>query len=438
MPETLPKYNAPALQELQDRGFIYQGSDMTALDQALSAGPLTFYIGYDATASSLHVGSLLTMMAMRILQKHGSTPLVLMGGGTTKVGDPTGKDKSRLMLNDAQISENIASIQRSFAQFIRFEGGDNHAVMLNNDDWLSRLNYLEFLRDYGPHFTINRMLTFESVKRRLERETPMTFLEFNYMLLQAYDFHELYKTHNCRLQLGGSDQWGNILNGVELVRRLDNTQAFGLTIPLITTASGGKMGKTAQGAVWLNPDMLSSYDYWQFWRNTEDQDVVRFMKYFTDMPLSEIAPYAATEGAGLNEGKRRLADEATALLHGKDALPGIHTTIQRLFDNKEQPLECTGTDDHGNAILSAAVPILEMPLARLDDGIAIIELLREANLAASNGDARRLIRGGGCRLNDEKVTDEALHVQHTHLQDHKTLKLAAGKKKFAYIQFLKS
>jgi len=425
-------FRSPALQELQHRGFIYQASDLEALDTLMAEESITFYVGYDATAPSLHVGNLLTIMAARILHKHGHRPLILMGGGTTKVGDPSGKDQSRQMLSVETIQENIQTISKTFHKLF-----DDSLTIVNNDDWLSGLNYLEFLRDYGPHFTINRMLTFDMVRSRLERESPLTFLEFNYMLLQAYDFLVLSKSHNCLLQLGGSDQWGNLINGVELIRKTTRRQAFGLTIPLITTSGGAKMGKSAQGAVWLNAEMLSPYDYWQFWRNTEDQDVVRFMKYYTDLSLADIQAVEALEGSALNAAKVRLADAATQLLHGHKVLEEIHQTAQSLFQDKETPLEVLSVDAKGNAHLKSAIPILPLSFRLLDEKLLLLGLFKMTGLCSSNSEARRLIQGGGCRLNDKTITQEDAVLTAADLQAHNVVKLAVGKKKFSYLQFMK-
>ncbi len=315
----MANFRSEFLQTLSQRGFVYQGTDLEALDKEASQGILTGYIGFDCTAPSLHAGHLMQILLLRHLQKSGHKPIVLLGGGTTKIGDPTDKDKTRPLLSEAQIAENMVGIKEVFEKFLTFGDGPTDAIITNNADWLDELKYIEFLRDYGTHFTINRMLTFESVKLRLEREQPMTFLEFNYMLMQAYDFHELYLRHGCRLQMGGSDQWGNIVNGIELCRRLDQTETFGVTSPLLSTSSGAKMGKTEGGAIWLNSQMLSPYDYWQYWRNTEDLDVGRFLKLFTELPLDEVERLAALEGAEVNEAKKILATEATTMLHGRKA-----------------------------------------------------------------------------------------------------------------------
>src|SRR3954454_16458376 len=325
-------YGSSLLRVLDERGYIHQLTDAAALDRLAEKETVTAYIGFDATASSLHVGSLVQIMMLRRLQQAGHKPIVLMGGGTTKVGDPSGKDESRRLLTSEEIDANIAGIRRVFEHFLTFGDGPSDAIMLNNAEWLDSLKYIDFLREVGRHFTINRMLTFESVKLRLDREQPMTFLEFNYMILQAYDFLELSRRAGCRLQLGGSDQWGNIVNGIELARRIDGAEVFGVTSPLITTADGAKMGKTAAGAVWLNPDLLSPYDYWQFWRNTEDADVGRFLRLFTTLPLPEIARLEALDGAEINEAKKTLATEATALLHGREAATGAADTARKTFE----------------------------------------------------------------------------------------------------------
>ncbi len=363
---------------LQDRGFIYQATDLEALDTQMTAGPLTAYIGFDASARSFHVGNLVQIMVLYWLQQTGNHPLVLIGGGTTKIGDPSGKDESRKLLNDAEIAENIKSLSRVFTHVL-----SKDTPILNNADWLDTLNYSTFLRDYGTHFTINRMLTFESVRLRLEREDPLTFLEFNYMLLQAYDFLEFYKRYGCLLQIGGSDQWGNIINGVELVRRVAHKTVFGLTTPLITTSSGAKMGKTAQGAVWLNADLLSPYDYWQFWRNTEDKDVGRFLRLFTTLPLTEIKRLEALQGAEINEAKKALADAATAFLHGEEAVRDARATAQKLFESSNATFENT------------SLPTVSLSEEELQEGVSILDLFQRLGLATSKGDVRRLIEAGG-------------------------------------------
>ena len=406
------------LQEAQGRGFIHQCTDAAALAEALNAGPLSFYIGFDCTADSLHVGSLVPIMLMRLAQRHNHRPVALMGGGTTKIGDPSGKDESRQMLTDATIAANMEGIQRNFAPYLRFGAGPTDAIMANNADWLDSLGYIRLLRDVGAHFTVNRMLTMDSVRLRLEREQPLTFLEFNYMILQSYDFHELYRRHGVRLQMGGSDQWGNIVSGVDLVRRMDGAQMFGLTTPLMTTASGAKMGKTAKGAVWLSAERLSPYDFWQFWRNTEDADVGRFLRLFTDLPLSETSRLESLGGAEINEAKKILATETTALLHGREHAAQAAETARATFEQ---------------GAASDTLPTHPVAHAELQAGIPIYRLLALCGLAASNGQARRLIRGGGARLNDAAITDESRLVSGADLLDG-AIKLSAGKKQHRLIK----
>ncbi|MBV9784480.1 MAG: tyrosine--tRNA ligase [Acidisphaera sp.] len=403
--------------EAGERGFIAQCTDAAALDAAMQAGPVAAYIGFDCTADSLHVGSLVQIMLLRLLQRHGHRPVVLMGGGTTRIGDPSGRDESRQLLTDEQIAANMAGIQRVFEPFIRFgdgleDGGISDAMMANNADWLDRLGYIDLLREVGPHFTINRMLSFDSVRLRLQREQPLTFLEFNYMILQSYDFRELNRRYGVQLQMGGSDQWGNIVAGCDLVRRTDGRTVFGLTTPLITTASGAKMGKTARGAVWLTADRVEPFEYWQFWRNTEDADVGRFLRLFTDAPLDEIARLEALSGAELNEAKKLLATEATALAHGRAAAEQAAETARRTFEGGEA---------------ADTLPAITVPPEQLAAGIPAFRLFVQAGLVASNGEARRLIRAGGARLNDAPITDETLIVTSMDLVNG-ALKLSAGRK----------
>ena len=399
------------------RGFVFQCTDATALDAALAAGPVAGYIGFDATADSLHVGSLVQIMLLRLMQRHGHKPVVLMGGGTTRIGDPSGKDAARQMLTDAQIAINIAGIRRVFEPFLRFGDGAADALLANNAEWLDGLGYVELLRDMGPHFTVNRMLGFDSVRLRLEREQPLTFLEFNYMILQSYDFRELWRRHGVALQMGGSDQWGNIVSGIELVRRTEAGAAFGLTTPLIATASGAKMGKTAQGAVWLTTDRLPAYDYWQFWRNVDDADVGRFLRLFTDLPLDETDRLAALGGAEVNEAKKVLADHATALAHGQAAAEAAAEAARGAFE---------GGDD-------SALPSITVTIGDLTVGIPLLTLFVRAGLAASNGEVRRLVRGGGARVNDAPVADEALIVTTSDLRNG-AVKLSAGRKQHRLIR----
>ena len=394
-------FKSEFLKTLQARGYIHQITHPEELDEAAAGGPIAGYIGFDATAPSLHVGSLIQIMMLRRLQQAGHKPIVLMGGGTTKVGDPTGKDTSRPQLTEETIQSNIDSIQTVFAKFLTFGDGPTDAVMVNNDDWLSGYGYIQFLRDFGTHFTVNRMLSFDSVKLRLEREQPMTFLEFNYMLMQSVDFLELNRALKVTLQMGGSDQWGNITSGVDLVRRVDQKAAFGLTTPLLTTASGGKMGKTAQGAVWLNAEQLSPYDYWQFWRNAEDADVGRFMRLFTDLSLEQIAEYEALEGAAINDAKKALADAATTLLHGAEEAAKARAAAETAFEKGQ---------------VSADLPTVELPSAEVY-GAMIAAVVTKAGLTASNGEARRLAQGGGLRLNDAAVSDGAQLLTEADLKD---------------------
>jgi tyrosyl-tRNA synthetase len=411
-------FKSEFLQTLQARGYIHQITHPDELDAAAAGGIVTAYIGFDATAPSLHVGSLIQIMMLRRLQQAGHKPIVLMGGGTTKVGDPTGKDESRKLLSDADIAANIAGIKSVFAKFLTFGDGPTDAIMVDNDEWLSKFGYVQFLRDYGVHFTVNRMLAFDSVKLRLEREQPMTFLEFNYMLMQATDFLELNRKYNCVLQMGGSDQWGNILNGVELTRRVDQKAAYGLTTPLLATASGAKMGKTMSGAVWLNAEQLSPYDYWQFWRNTEDADVGRFLKLFTDLPLEEIARLEALPGAQINDAKKVLADEATRMTHGDDAAKTARDAAEKAFEQ---------------GVTSTDLPTFEVPAADLKAGIVLANLFADAGLAASRGEARRLAQGGGVKLNDKAEADANRVVTEADLIDG-VVKLAAGKKKIVLVK----
>ena len=415
----MPGFKSDFMNVLHERGYVHQCTDAAALDARAASGIVTAYIGFDCTADSLHVGSLLQIMLLRRLQETGHKPIVLMGGGTTKVGDPSGKDSARQLLSETQIAANMAGIRSVFEKFLTFGDGPADAVMANNADWLDGLAYVDFLREYGRHFTINRMLTFDSVKLRLDREQPLTFLEFNYMILQAYDFVELARRYECSLQLGGSDQWGNIVNGVELGRRVEQRELFGLTSPLITTASGAKMGKTAQGAVWLNADKLSAYDYWQFWRNTEDADVGRFLRLFTELPLGDIARLEALEGAGINEAKKVLATAATAMLHGREAAEAAAETARQTFEQGK---------------LGDDLPVLEMPASDLERGIPAFDLFRRAGLATSGGEARRLIKGGGARVNDKQVKDENAPIGADALNADGAIKLSAGKKRHVLVR----
>jgi tyrosyl-tRNA synthetase len=401
------------------RGFIHQVTDQDALAARLAGGPVVAYVGYDCTADSLHVGNLVSIMLLRLWQKTGNKPIVLMGGGTSKVGDPSGKDESRRLLSEEEIAHNMASIRRVFDRFLSFENGPAGAVMVNNADWLDELAYIPFLREYGRHFSVNRMLSQDSVKLRLEREQPLSFLEFNYMVLQAYDFLELARQHECDVQMGGSDQWGNIVMGIDLARRVDNRALFGITSPLITMSSGAKMGKTAQGAVWLSAHRLSPYDYWQFWRNTEDADVGRFLRLFTDLPLDEIARLEALAGSEINEAKKVLATEATALCHGRAAAETAADTARSVFAEG-------GT--------GAALPTIDVPRAALERGVPAFELIARSGLAASNGEARRLIKGGGARVNDQAIASETQAIGLADVTAEGTIKLSAGKKRHALVR----
>jgi tyrosyl-tRNA synthetase len=413
------KPKSELVQLLTERGYLHQCTSLEGLDTRASEGVITAYIGFDATAKSLHVGNMMQIMMLRRLQQTGHKPIVVMGGGTTKVGDPSGKDASRQLLTEAAIAENIASIHKAFASYLRFGDGRTDAITVNNAEWLDQLRYIDFLREYGVHFTINRMLTFDSVRLRLEREQPLTFLEFNYMLMQASDYLELYRRYGCLLQLGGSDQWGNIVNGVELIRRVEGAEAFGFTSPLVTTASGAKMGKTAQGAVWLNVDMRSPYDYWQFWRNTEDADVGRFLKLFTDLPLGEIARLEALQGAEINEAKKVLANETTALLHGREAADTAEAAARTAFEQGG---------------VSADLPSFETPRAALEAGVQLAALVADAGLASSRSDARRLAQGGGVRVNDQTEPDAQRMITLADVGRDGVIKLAAGKKKIVLVR----
>ena len=415
----MSKLKSDLLQALAARGFIHQLTDEAGLDRLARSEVLTGYIGFDCTAPSLHVGHLVSIMMLRKLQQTGHRPIVLIGGGTTKVGDPSGKDEARKLLSDTEIAANIAGIEQVFTKLLSFGRGATDALMINNADWLDTLNYIDFLRDYGRHFSVNRMLTYESVKLRLEREQPLSFIEFNYMVLQAYDFVELYRRHGCRLQLGGSDQWGNIVGGIELGRRTEGAELFGLTSPLLTTASGAKMGKTAAGAVWLNPDMVSPYDYWQYWRNSEDGDVERFLKLFTELPLEEIARLAKLRGAELNEAKKILATEATALVHGRDAADRAAETARATFEQGE---------------IAVSLPSFDIPRAELEKGWGVLTASTHAGFVASTGEARRQIKSGGIKVNDVAVTDERRKLTLADLTPEGVIKLSLGKKRHALIR----
>jgi tyrosyl-tRNA synthetase len=404
---------------LTSRGFVHQCTDLEALDALAAAGRISAYIGFDCTADSLHVGNLVGIMMLRWLQKTGHKPIVLMGGGTTKIGDPSGKDEARKLLDDAGIARNMAGIRKVFAKFLSFGDGPGDAIMPNNADWLDELKYIPLLRDIGRHFSVNRMLTQDSIRLRLEREQPLSFLEFNYMILQSYDFLELARRYDCVLQMGGSDQWGNIVMGVELGRRVDGRSLFGLTTPLIALASGAKMGKTAEGAVWLNEERKSVFDYWQFWRNGEDADVGRFLRIFTELPLAEIARLEALGGSEINEAKKLLATEATALCHGRAAAEAAAETARAVFEQGG---------------IGGELPVVELPRAALEAGIPAFEALVRAGLATSNGEARRLIKGGGGRINDVAVTSDTSVVSLADLNGEGVIKVSSGKKRHALLK----
>ncbi|MDE2240333.1 MAG: tyrosine--tRNA ligase [Rhodospirillales bacterium] len=402
------------LAEAKARGFIFQCTDEAALDEACASGAIAGYAGFDLTADSLHVGHMIPIMLLRLFQRHGHRPVALMGGGTTRIGDPSFREEARQLLSDEQIGKNLIGIRKNLEAFINFGGGPNDAILVNNADWLDNLSYIGLLREVGVHFSVNRMLSFDSVKSRLDREQGLTFLEFNYSILQSYDFRELNRREGVVLQMGGSDQWGNIVSGIELVRRTDQKTVFGLTTPLITTASGQKMGKSAAGAVWLSAEKLSPYNYWQFWRNTEDADVGRFLRLFTDVSLDEIARLEALGGAEINQAKIILATEATTLAHGRAAAAEAAETARKLFTE---------------GVAAGALPSINLTAAEFGDGLPAFALLVKAGLAASNGEARRLIRGGGARLDDAVITDEAQLIAPKPEQ-----KLSAGKKQHVLVK----
>jgi tyrosyl-tRNA synthetase len=412
-------FKSDFLNVLKERGFIHQASDFEGLDALAAKGGATAYVGYDCTAPSLHIGNFLTMMMLHWLQQSGNKPITLMGGGTTMVGDPSGKDETRAIRTVAEIEANKASIGGVFAKVLRYGSGKSDAIMLDNAEWLTELNWIEMLRDVGKHFSVNRMLTMDSVRLRLEREQEMSFIEFNYMVCQAYDFVELARRTGCRLQMGGSDQWGNIVMGVDLGRRMGTPQLFALTTPLLTTASGAKMGKTAQGAVWLNADQFSPYDFWQYWRNTEDGDVVRFLKLFTTLPMGEIDKLAKLEGAEINEAKKALADAATALLHGAEAARAASETARQTFEE---------------GAIAENLPTIEVPRSELEAGIGVLASFVKAGLVASNGEARRQIKGGGLRVNDVAVTDEKMLLKPSELTPEGVIKLSFGKKRHVLLK----
>ncbi|MGA1803604.1 tyrosine--tRNA ligase [Rhizobium sp. HT1-10] len=412
-------FKSDFLSTLQERGFIHQVSDETGLDALFAKETVTAYIGFDPTAPSLHAGSLIQIMMLHWLQATGHRAISLMGGGTGMVGDPSFKEESRQLMTVDTIENNIASIKQVFSNYLNYGEGKTDALMINNAEWLRSLNYLEFLRDVGRHFSVNRMLAFDSVKTRLEREQSLSFLEFNYMILQAYDFVELAKRYDCRLQMGGSDQWGNIVNGIDLGHRMGTPQLYALTSPLLTTSSGAKMGKSANGAVWLNADMLSAYDFWQYWRNTEDADVARFLKLYTTLPMGEIARLAALGGAELNDVKKILATEVTAILHGRDAADQAAETARKTFEEGG---------------IAENLPSVDVPTSELDAGIGLLSLIVRAGLAASNGEARRHVQGGAVRINDTQVTDERQTIGSAEVTADGVIKLSLGKKKHILIR----
>jgi tyrosyl-tRNA synthetase len=412
-------FRSAFLNDFAARGHLHQCTDVNGLDALMSKERIAGYIGFDSTAASLHIGNLTQIMRLRTLQRHGHKPIVLVGGGTTKIGDPSGKDESRQLLSEAQIEANSARIREIFTRYIKFGNGPTDAILVDNSEWLDKLEYIPFLRDVGRHFTINRMITMDSVKLRLDREQPMTFLEFNYMILQAYDFAELFRRYGCRLQMGGSDQWGNIVTGIDLARRTDSAELFGLTSPLIATASGAKMGKSVAGAVWLSADMLSPYDFWQYWRNAEDADVGRFLRIFTDLPIGEIEKLELLKGAELNDAKKILANEVTALAHGKAEAERAAAAARQTFE--------------GDGV-SADLPTVSVSRSDLAKGIGVLALFTQAGLTASNSEARRQIAGGGLRINDQIVTDEKANVGAHDLGTGGAIKLSLGKKKHVLVR----
>jgi len=414
----MSEFLSPFLNEFAARGHLHQCTNEAGLDALMAAERVTGYIGFDCTAPSLHIGNLTQVMRLRILQKHGHKPIVVVGGGTTKIGDPSGKDETRQLMTDDRIEANKERHNEIYRRFLTFGDGLSDAIMVDNVEWLDQLQYIPFLRDVGRHFTINKMIAMDSVKLRLDREQPLTFLEFNYMLFQAYDFVELFRRYGCRLQMGGSDQWGNIVSGIDLARRVESVELFGLTSPLITTSSGAKMGKSAAGAVWLSADMLSPYDYWQYWRNVEDADVGRFLRVFTDLPIEEIARLEALQGAERNEAKKVLANEATTLCHGRAEATRAAEAARETFEGRG---------------VSSSLPTVELPRAELANGISVPAAFTRAGLTSSNGDARRQLAGGGLRVNDETVSDEKLQLTEAHLREG-VIKLSLGRKKHVLLR----
>ena len=416
----MSRFKSEFLRTLDERGFIHQISDEAGLDELFAKETVTAYIGFDPTAPSLHAGGLIQIMMLHWMQKTGHRPISLMGGGTGMVGDPSFKEEARKLMTVDMIEDNISSIKRVFSNYLNYESGPKGgALMINNADWLRGLNYLEFLRDVGRHFSVNRMLSFDSVKTRLDREQSLSFLEFNYMILQAYDFVELAKRYDCRLQMGGSDQWGNIVNGIDLGHRMGTQQLYALTSPLLTTSSGAKMGKSVNGAVWLNPDMLSAYDFWQYWRNTEDADVSRFLKLYTTLPMDEIARLSTLGGSEINEVKKILATEITAMLHGRDAAEQAAETARKTFEE---------------GALADNLPTVEVPNAELEAGMGLLALVVKAGLAASNGEARRHVQGGAVKINDKAMTDDRATIGTAEVSEAGVIKVSLGKKKHILIR----
>ncbi len=411
-------YKSDFLRIANEKGFIHQCTDYSGLDKLLASNSITAYVGFDCTAPSLHAGSLVSIMLLRLFQKCGHKPIVLLGGGTTKVGDPSGKEETRQLINDQNIRDNMKSIKDIFKQFLSFDDSETSAQIVNNADWLDNLKYIKFLREFGQHFSVNKMINFDSVKLRLNRQQSLSFLEFNYMVLQAYDFFELSRRMNCRLQMGGSDQWGNIVNGIELARRIDQTDIYGLTTLLLTTSSGAKMGKTADGAIWLNEDFLTPYNYWQYWRNTEDSDVFRFFKLFTDLTLGEIKAIKNNPEVSINDAKKRLADEITALCHGEEAANKARITSETTFEQ----------GGYGNEL-----PVFHISKTRLKNGIPAFQLFFETNLSNSGGEARRLIKGGGGKVNGVLISDETQSITDSNINTDGLIKLSAGKKRHVLI-----
>lgn len=420
------------LVEAQARGFIHQATDLEGLDQIMRTDRIVAYAGFDPTATSLHVGHLVPIMLLRLLQRKGHKPIVIMGGATARIGDPSFKNEMRKLLSEYEIQNNIASIKDVFQQFLQFGPGGNNAIMLDNADWLNKLAYLDFLRDFGVHITVNRLLTFDTIKTRLENNQPLSFLEFNYILFQAYDYYHLNKHFKCALQIGGSDQWANILNGVEFIRRTSQKTAYGLTTPLLTTASGAKMGKTEHGAVWLNQDLMTDYDFWQFWRNTHDDDVIRFLKLFTDLPLSEIDNWAHLKGHELNQLKKTLADEVTKIVRGEKSLISIHETTTKLFEQDLQAYTIAAYDEEGIPVLNTSLSVIDVSEA---DAINLqaFACVVKAGLAASNGEARRLIKGRGIKIQDKLIEDENMPVI---IPEDRIIKVSAGKKRHALLRIV--